>query len=274
MQIGPDYGFQEPASDSLSHRASLTKYKIIRRTCPACKSLDVRRSEGRASQSLFSRLFFSAYRCRTCRQRFFVISRSIYYGAALLGVALVFGVFGWTLVGSVAHKREGGPPAVAQVNRFMELTKLAQAGNAVAQYKLARMYRYGDGVTQDPTEENRWMERAAKLGNTDAQFELGMILREGKGVIQDYDEGLKWLEKAARGGNSDAQHELGLIFFAGRGVAQDQVQAYVWLNLAAAGGATAAARTRDSVMRLLSPAELAAAQSQARRLSEAIPRAK
>jgi TPR repeat protein len=186
---------------------------------------------------------------------------------------MLVGTLTWSLLSAVANKHEEGSAVSSADNRFVELSKLAGSDDPVAQYRLARMYRYGDGVAQDSQQERTWLERAANRGNTDAQFELGMVMREGKGVIQDSDGGLKWLRMAANGGNADAQNEVGLMYFSGRGIPQDYVAAYVWLNLAAAGGVIAAARTRDTVMRLLSPADVAAAQLQARQLSEAQSRA-
>ena len=209
------------------------------------------------------------YRCRQCSERFEVRSRQSYFTALILGCTAFLAVLGWILITGLAAQHEQPLTAGQTERRFSDVVRLAQTDDAVAQYKLARMYRYGDGVAQDRQEEWKWLERAAQHGNTDAQFEIGMLLREGKGVVQDFDAGVKWLRTAANGGNADAQHELGLMYFAGRGIPQDYSAAYVWLNLAAAGGVIAAARTRDSVMRLLSPAEVAAAQAQARRLSEA-----
>jgi TPR repeat protein len=177
-------------------------------------------------------------------------------------------VGGWILITEVKAPHEAVTTAPQSERRAAELVTLAGKDDPVAQYRLARMYRYGDGVAQDRKEEWKWLERAAQSGNTDAQFELGMLLREGKGVVQDFDAGLNWLRLAASAGNPEAQHELGLMYFTGRGIKEDHVAAYVWLNLAAAGGVIAAGRSRDAVMRLLSPAEVAAAQAQARQLSE------
>jgi hypothetical protein len=247
-------------------------FAMIQRSCPACKSLDVRRSASVRTGGALRRFLFSMYRCRECRQLFPVRSRHSYYTALIVGCTMFIGVVGGILIARVTAQHHELPATAAQSERrFVELVRLAGNDDPVAQYRLARMYRYGDGVAQDTQEEWKWLQRAAQRGNTDAQFELGMLLREGKGVVQDFDGGLKWLRMAANAGNPDAQHELGLMYFAGRGIAEDRSAAYVWLNLAAAGGVIAAARTRDSVMRLLSPAEVAAAQAQARSLSERPP---
>ena len=246
----------------------------MRIVCPACKGLDVRRSASRGTTGSLRRLLFPLYRCRTCRRRFSLVSKNLYYLGLTVVCAVFLSILGWMLLDASLGKHTIAPADAQLRSRFLELTKLASADDAGAQYKLARMYRHGDGVVPDSKEEHKWLQRSAEHGNVDAQYELGMILREGKGVVQDYDAGLKWLKLAANRGNAEAQHELGLVYFSGKGVAQDYVEAYIWLNLAAAGGATAAARTRDTVMRLLPASDLAAAQTRARRLSESISTAR
>ncbi len=49
----------------------------------------------------------------------------------------------------------------------------------------------------------------------------------------------------------------------GYGVSQDYVQAHMWYNLAEAQGRTAAARNRDIVAKLMTPAQIAEAQRRA-----------
>lgn len=51
-------------------------------------------------------------------------------------------------------------------------TKLANAGNADAQYRLAELYRSGEGVTADPAKADAWLRKAAAKGNKDAAAKL------------------------------------------------------------------------------------------------------
>jgi TPR repeat protein len=123
-------------------------------------------------------------------------------------------------------------------------------------------------VPQNEKERVAWLERSAEHGNVEAQYEMGMALRYGRGVIQDYARAATWLERAALGGHGLAQFELGLMYRGDAGIETDNVKAYTWLNLAAAQGIIGADAAREIVLRKLSPAEIAEAQGQARRLSE------
>ena len=57
----------------------------------------------------------------------------------------------------------------------------------------------------------KWLKKAAEAGNAVAQFRLGMRYAKGKGVVQDVNESLKWFRKAAEQGNKEAKKKLGNI---------------------------------------------------------------
>src|SRR5438132_5517800 len=59
------------------------------RTCPGCGSLNVRRSSVRVFDVSARHYFLSPYRCRDCRERFWVVSRRAFYLIGFLGVAAV-----------------------------------------------------------------------------------------------------------------------------------------------------------------------------------------
>jgi hypothetical protein len=239
------------------------------RTCPSCKSHNARRSSVRAAEVTFRHIFFSPYRCRECRARFWVVSRNMYYFAGFIGIAMGMGAMAWQ-VGTwfeSADKPVDRPPTVA-VPRLTELLKRAEANDAAAERELARLYGAGDGVPVSPREEYNWLERAARHGDVEAQYDLGIALREGRGTVQDFDEARKWLQRAAESGNANAQYALGLLYRTGTGIPVDSMKAYVWLNVAAAQGVSGAASARDSALSRLTPAELLEAQAEARRISE------
>ena len=58
---------------------------------------------------------------------------------------------------------------------FMELEPVAEKGNASAQYTVAYMYYYGEGVPRDPQQARRWMQLAADQGLTEAEEGLKTI---------------------------------------------------------------------------------------------------
>jgi TPR repeat protein len=245
------------------------------RTCPSCKSHNARRSSVRASEITFRHIFFSPYRCRDCRFRFWVVSRNVYYFAGVVALAMGMGAVAWHLgawLDSAAKQTE--PPAGAAVPRLAELIKLAEANDAAAEHELAKLYGIGIGVPANPKEEHHWLERAARHGDVEAQYELGLALRDGRGTIQDFDASRKWLQRAAEGGNGKAQYALGQLYRTGMGTSVDNVKAYVWLNVAAAQGVSGAALARDSVLGRLSSSDQLEAQAEARRMGEIyIPKA-
>ena len=239
------------------------------RTCPSCKSHNARRSAVRASEVTLRHIFFSPYRCRECRHRFWVVSRNLYYFAGVMGIAMGMGAVAWhlgTWLESAAKQTD--PPAGAAVPRLAELRKLAEGNDATAEHELAKLYGIGIGVPASPKEEHHWLERAARHGDVEAQYELGVALREGRGTVQDFGEARKWLQRAAESGNANAQYALGLMYRSGMGTPIDSMKAYVWLNVAAAEGVPGAASARESVLSRLTPAELLEAQAEARRMSE------
>lgn len=61
-----------------------------------------------------------------------------------------------------------------------------------------------------------------------------------------------------------AQYNLGFMYYKGQGVILDYVTAHIWFNLGAANGDTSAAKARDLVAELISPANLSEAQRRAR----------
>ncbi|MBQ7733048.1 MAG: sel1 repeat family protein [Synergistaceae bacterium] len=62
----------------------------------------------------------------------------------------------------------GAIPAFADVD-FQEVKRLAEQGDAKAQYNLALMYGKGEGVTQDYYEAVRWYRKATQQGHVNAQ---------------------------------------------------------------------------------------------------------
>ncbi len=144
-----------------------------------------------------------------------------------------FLLFVAVLVGLPALAHAGFDDGVAAYDRgdyaraYKEFKALAERGNASAQYYLGIMYDYGRGVPKDDTEAAKWYCKAAEQGNRFAQLFLGIMYKFGTGVPQDY------------------------------------VLAYMWLNLAAVHSRSA--RTlRDELAELMTPAQIAEAQRNAR----------
>jgi TPR repeat protein len=237
--------------------------------CPACDSLNVRRSSLRPAEKSSTPRLRSPYRCRDCGERFWVISKRANYLAGLAGVVIVAGAFAWNVVGVPDDPRREQQRISASAE-LADVIKRAHSEDPVAEYKLARMYARGNGAELDKIKAQMWLERAARHGNADAQYELGLSLREGIGVVQDYEGAERWLRQAATGGHADAQYALGQMHRSGMGVPINNAKAYMWFNLAAAQDVAGAAAQRDVVLRLLTPAEVLEAQNEARGLSQTL----
>ena len=108
----------------------------------------------------------------------------------------------------------------------------------------------------------------ADTGDANAQWLLGYYYYTGQGVPKDDAETALWFRLAADQGYADAQANLGFMYGTGRGVPQDYVEAHKWRNLAAsrasAENQTRYAEVRDAVAKVMTPAQVAEAQTLAR----------
>ena len=117
-----------------------------------------------------------------------------------------------------------------------KILRLAEQGDAKAQYVLGWMCEAGQGVTQDYAEAVKWYRLAAKQGIVGAQGALGVMYDKGRGVKQNYNEAVKWYRIAAEHGRADAQYNLGEMYYYGRGVNQNYAEAAKWYRRAADQG--------------------------------------
>ena len=148
-------------------------------------------------------------------------------------------------LGMLYAEGKGVPQDYTKVRQWWE--KAAAQGDARAQYGLGDLYAEGERVPQDYAKAREWWEKAAAQSNAMAQWGLGMLYAKGRGVPQDYAKGREWWEKAAAQGDAMAQYNLGVLYRDGLGVPQDSILAYAWLNLAAAQGNGSARTDRDSI---------------------------
>jgi len=114
--------------------------------------------------------------------------------------------------------------------------KLAEQGDAAAQYNLGFCYAKGRGVAQDFDKGFEWIRKAATQGFLDAQYFLALSYSLGEGVAVDRKEAVKWFRLAAEQGHVDAQFDLGGCYDRGEGVAKDNKEAMKWYRLAAEQG--------------------------------------
>ena len=119
---------------------------------------------------------------------------------------------------------------------YTQLRRLADKGDANAQYQLGHIYAYGEGVAQNYAEALTWLEKAAANGSVNAQTELGGMYEQGKGVPRDYSAALKWYRKATVEGDAEAPADLGDMYLHGFGIAKDLKKAAACYQLAGSRG--------------------------------------
>ena len=106
------------------------------------------------------------------------------------------------------------------------LQKAADAGQAVAQYRLGTLYERGQGVAANPTMAAHWYLAAANQGNRKAMHNLAVAYAEGAAGKKDMAEAARWFSKAAALGLSDSQFNLAVLYERGDGVPQSLIDAY------------------------------------------------
>jgi hypothetical protein len=114
--------------------------------------------------------------------------------------------------------------------------RLAEAGNAAAQFNMGVRYYKGEGVSGDLAEAVNWFTKAADQGGTTAMYNLGVIYRNGQGIERDYTKSFNWFNKAADKGSAAAQVLLGQAYENGWGVTKNREEAVFWYRKSADQG--------------------------------------
>lgn len=114
--------------------------------------------------------------------------------------------------------------------------KASEQGHDEARYNLAILYEKGQGVTKSNYEAFKLYQSAANNGHLFSQYNLAVQYHFGNGVEQSYPSAVYWFRKAAEAGDLDGQYSLGLAYATGNGISQSDQQALVWFKKAAAQG--------------------------------------
>ena len=191
-------------------------------------------------------------------------------------VTLSVGVCLATLMGCGNKPEKDASPAAeaSPADDIETMRKAAEAGDAVAQYKLGLMYHDGEGVPEDYAEAFKWFRKAAEQRYAKAQYSLGEMYYKGRGVTQDTAEAFKWTRKAAEQGHALAQVSLGASYSFGQGVPKDDVAAYAWLSQAAGSHVPNTRLYRDNIKQKLTPTQIEKGEAMAREISERIKKRK
>jgi GAF domain/Sel1 repeat len=101
-----------------------------------------------------------------------------------------------------------------------EIRKMAEQGDAEAQWLLGTFYRNGDGVPQNDFKAVEWFQLSAEQGYVRALSTLGSSYWQGRGVRQDYARAYFWFELALAEGDENSKPLL-------EGLATQMTQAQV-----------------------------------------------
>jgi len=116
------------------------------------------------------------------------------------------------------------------------LMSAAQAGNPLAQLRLAIMYEGADGVPHDKKSAFLWYSRAAAQGEPASQMELGGYYEAADGVPENWDLAAKLYQASAVQGWVKGQVAFARAYEFGIGVPQNRQLAIAWYQKAAAQG--------------------------------------
>jgi len=89
-------------------------------------------------------------------------------------------------------------------------SRLAEQGDADAQFRLGVMYESGQGVLRSDAEAIKWYRKAAERDDAVAQFNLGIMY--AKGGSPNHAEAVLWYRRAADHGLAGAQFNLGMMY--------------------------------------------------------------
>lgn len=120
-----------------------------------------------------------------------------------------------------------------------------------------------DAGDRRPEGELDHLHRLAEQGDATAQFALGAHYAIGDTVPQNYSIAAQWFTQAAGQGHVIAQATMGAYYWSGTGVPKDLDKAYFWSVLAQAGGDEASKYRVTAIAAQMSRNQVVAAQDEA-----------
>ena len=145
--------------------------------------------------------------------------------------------------------RDGGLLIPDTVKAQKLLERAAEQDLDAAQYALGKLYLSDDADVHDPAKGIYWLKRSADNGNDYAAYRLGKEYLSGKNVPKDASTAAEYLRQAANDGNAYAQYLLGKLTLMGEGVPKDMDTAQYWFSVAEQNGHTYAGYFLDRMER-------------------------
>lgn len=104
------------------------------------------------------------------------------------------------------------------------LLKLAEFGNEPALIYLANRYS-GEAAF-------KWLKILSDKGHAESQYKLAKMYRSGNGILENDSKALMWFQEAAAQGNAAAQASLGDMYQDGEGISKNNIKAFIWKSVA------------------------------------------
>jgi uncharacterized protein len=113
------------------------------------------------------------------------------------------------------------------------LSQAADLGSAKAQYNYALCLLQGEGVEENDSLANVFLEKTGNQNNVDAQYKLAHSYRTGRGTAPNIQKAIYWYGRAAELNDLESQENLAVYYTGGNGVPRDTVKMLYWLTRAA-----------------------------------------
>lgn len=121
-------------------------------------------------------------------------------------------------------------------NMISWLSKSAEAGCDISQWRLGKIYEFGEGIQKNLEVAVKWYQKSAEQGNAEGQWRLGVFYEFGIGINKDINQAVKWYQKSAEQGNAEGQWRLAAMYQFGDGVCVDLNKAIELYKAAAVQG--------------------------------------
>ena len=180
--------------------------------------------------------------------------RSSLLNLALLGLAVAVAAMALGYLVSPMIGRRGAPSAQASQQSLVEAASTPSGQSATTQHSIA----------QPPRPKSLpELRKLADQGDAEAQWQMGVRFHNAEGVPHDDAQAMQWFQRAAEQGHVTAQSALGAYYFAARGVPKDLSKAYFWSVIAMAQGDEISKGRLELLASQMTHAQVYAARQQA-----------
>jgi TPR repeat protein len=103
---------------------------------------------------------------------------------------------------------------------FEWMSRGAELGDAIAQYNVAVMYRYGNkpvGVIKNESLSYKWMLQSARQNHAAAQYKVGTFYRDEIGTPRNQNKAIEWWMRASDNKDCDGKADTALGLFYSQG---------------------------------------------------------